>query len=432
MKQAVTAEQRTRTTWEQVEGSDHPRGAVFIEKDATINFAIYSKHASNVRLLLFTADEVSVPCLKLDFDYLKNKTGPVWHCRLSMDDIGDARYYGYQVDGPSPAEGFLWHFFDSEKLLLDPFAKVIYFPPEFNRHAASEPGSNLGRAPLGILPHHLECAFDWQGQQKPRHDHDLVIYEMHVKGFTANPNSGIEEEKRGTFAGVIEKIPYLVELGVTAVELMPVFQFDPQDDNYWGYMPLSFFAPHSEYATVGDNCDPLKEFREMVRALHAAGIEVILDVVYNHTCEQGLDGPTYSFKGIDNSTYYMLDPNANDPFVNFSGTGNTLHTINASTRQLIINIGRWKCKSMGFDLISLLFLLDFPMERLTRKTRRSSAKSIPKTNWMRFASSLSRGMQRAHTSWGANFRVTCGCSGIPIIATRFRDLFEATKAWLQI
>ena len=340
--------------WEQIEGSTFPLGATVAEDGSAVNFAIYSKHATGVSLLLFADGQSDRPDSVVEFGYLKNKSGPVWHCRLSLEEIGDARYYGYQISGAPPSEGFLYHCFDSEKLLLDPYAKQVFFPRAFDRTASLEPGSNMGRAPLGILPH-LQGEFDWRGQGKPHHDHDLIIYEMHVKGFTANPNSGNTPDNRGTFAGVIEKIPYLVDLGITAVELMPVFQFDPQEDNYWGYMPLNFFAPHNEYSggaedSVGaGKCQQIDEFRSMVQAMHAAGIEVILDVVYNHTCEQGVSGPTYSLKGNDNSTYYMIDPTAECPFVNFSGTGNTLHTVNAATRQLIIDSLRYWVEEMHVD-----------------------------------------------------------------------------------
>ncbi len=337
-----------RQTWEQFEGRAFPLGATHLASDGSVNFAIYSKHATCVRLLLFAEDELDTPCFAFEFNYLRNKSGPVWHCRLSLQELGKAKFYGYQIDGPPPAEGFLLHCFDGEKLLLDPYATSLYFPPGFDRRAAIEPGSNLGRAPLGVLPH-LASEFDWQQETKPMHDHELVIYEMHVKGFTSNPNSGVSSEARGTFGGIIEKIPYLIELGVTAVELMPVFQFDPQEENYWGYMPLNFFAPHNEYSIGKNECQQLDEFRAMVRALHAAGIEVILDVVFNHTCEQGLGGPTYSLKGIDVSTYYMLDPQAKNPFVDFSGTGNTLHTVNAATRQLVVDSLRHWVEVMHVD-----------------------------------------------------------------------------------
>lgn len=173
---------------------------------------------------------------------------------------------------------------------------------------------------------------------------------MHVseKETRIHPNSGIPESHRGTFLGVIDKIPYLVDLGITAVELMPIFQFDPDDGNYWGYMPLNFFSPHHAYATNPGTCNQQFEFCTMVKALHAAGIEVILDVVYNHTCEGDHRGPTYSFKGIDNSTAYITTGDPAAPFANYSGTGNTLHTatvaIQSGTRHLI-DYGKPQLKS---------------------------------------------------------------------------------------
>jgi glycogen operon protein len=337
-----------RSRWEHTEGQASPLGATMCEDGNAINFAIYSKHATQVRLLLFTVGNLKTPELRVELDFRKNKSGPVWHCRLPLQDLNESQFYGYQIDGPSPSEGFLCHSFDSEKLLLDPHAKMIHFPPKFDRAAAIAPGSNVGRAPLAVLPN-VRCSFEFKNENRPRHDHDLIIYEMHVKGFTANPNSGLAAVKRGTFAGMIEKIPYLVDLGITAIELMPIFQFDPQEDNYWGYMPLSFFAPHHEYSVDSERCDQLNEFRSMVHKFHDAGIEVILDVVFNHTCEQDASGPTYSLKGIDNSTYYMLDPNAENPFVNFSGTGNTLHTVNAATRQLILDSLRYWVQEMHVD-----------------------------------------------------------------------------------
>ena len=155
--------------------------------------------------------------------------------------------------------------------------------------------------------------YDWEGDTPLKApSSQTIVYEMHVRGFTRHPSSGVAEKRRGTFAGLIEKIPYLKELGVTAVELMPVFQFDPQDApservNYWGYAPVSFFAPHQAYSSRQDPLGPLDEFRDMVKALHRAGIEVILDVVFNHTAEGNHDGPTLSFRGLDNPTYYILE-----------------------------------------------------------------------------------------------------------------------------
>jgi len=175
-------------------------------------------------------------------------------------------------------------------------------------------GANAGRAPLGVLPVEQAAAEKFT---RSRHQcHDSIIYELHVKGFTARENSGVTKENRGKFLGLVEKIPYLKELGVTVVELLPVHQFDPQEGNYWGYMTLNFFAPHQGYAVR----EAVAEFRAMVRAFHAAGIEVWLDVVYNHTCEGDQTGPTYSWRGIDNSSYYLLGPDGQ--YQNDSGCGN--------------------------------------------------------------------------------------------------------------
>jgi isoamylase len=168
--------------------------------------------------------------------------------------------------------------------LLDPHCRSIFFPPDFRRIASVGRGSNAGRAPIGVLPSST-LPFDWGGDSRLRHTSDTIIYEMHVRGFTKRANSGVSIDKRGTFAGVIEKIPYLKDLGITAVELMPVFQYDPDEGNYWGYMPLNFFSPHRAYAVASDTADSVVEFKTMVKALHQAGIEVILDVVYNHTTE---------------------------------------------------------------------------------------------------------------------------------------------------
>lgn len=334
--------------WTIDEGLPFPLGATWLGDEQAFNFALYSKHASKVTLLLYREGGFGQPVFQHTFDYLKNKSGPIWHCRIPLNQAGGARLYAYRVEGPTSGPGFGWHAFDSEKLLIDPYARDVFFPPTFDREAACQPGSNEGRAPLGVL-HAAGCAFDWGDDQPVRHGHDLVIYEMHVRGFTQHENAGVSASKRGTFAAVVEKIPYLKELGVTAVELMPIFQFDPQEGNYWGYMPINFFSPHENYTVNPHRCLPETEFREMVKALHAADIEVILDVVYNHTGEGNENGPTYSFKGIDNTTYYMLSGDSQRPYSNFSGTGNTLHTVNRAVRQLIIDSLRYWVREMHVD-----------------------------------------------------------------------------------
>ncbi len=207
-------------------------------------------------------------------------------------------------------------------------------------------------------------AYDWEGDVPlNRPWARTIIYEMHVRGFTAHPSSGLSESKRGTYAGLIEKIPYLQQLGITAVELLPVFQFDPQDaprgrTNYWGYSPVSFFAPHQPYSSRQDPLAALDEFRDMVKALHRAGIEVILDVVFNHTAEGGHDGPTQCFRGLDNPTYYLLCEDSSR-YANFTGTGNTLNANHPVTRRMIVDSLRYWVTEMHvdgfrFDLASIL------------------------------------------------------------------------------
>ncbi|QDT61378.1 Glycogen debranching enzyme [Stieleria bergensis] len=334
--------------WAAQEGSPFPLGVTFIEREDAFNFAIYSKHAERVTLLWFAESDVTTPLSQFEFDYLTNKSGSVWHCRIDAETLRDAAYYGYQIDGPAPGESFKFHRFDHEKLLLDPYAHAVHFPDGFSRDAARTPGSNVGRAVLGVLPR-TGCHFDWKDDVTPRHDSDLVIYELHVRGFTRHDSSGVKHDRQGSFLGICDKIPYLKELGVTAVELMPVFQFDPDGRNYWGYMPLALFAPHHAYASDPTGFRQRDEFREMVRQLHDADIEVLLDVVYNHTCEGDHTGPVYSFKGIDNSTYYVVSRDDDRPYANFSGTGNTLHTANRTVRRLVIDSMRYWVQEMHVD-----------------------------------------------------------------------------------
>ncbi|HZZ82239.1 MAG TPA: alpha-amylase family glycosyl hydrolase, partial [Gemmataceae bacterium] len=334
--------------WTAREGAPFPPGATWIEDGQAWNFTLYSGHAESVTLLFYTEADLVQPIFTYRFDYLRNKSGRIWHCRIPRADLRGARYYAYSVSGPGPFGRLRWHCFDSDKVLLDPFARSVYFPPTFDRTTASRPGSNAGKAPLGILMG-IGPSFDWEHDPRPRHQSDAVIYELHVRGFTNNPNSGVSAEKRGSYAGLVEKIPYLKNLGVTAVELMPVFQFDPQEGNYWGYMPLNFFAPHQGYYSRPEEREEHTEFRAMVKAMHAADIEVLLDVVYNHTAEGGESGPIYSYKGIDNSTYYLLSGKAGNMYEDYSGTGNTLHCSNRYVRRLIMDSLRYWVKEMHID-----------------------------------------------------------------------------------
>ncbi len=353
----MTLSETASSRWSAVEGLPFPLGPTRLEEESAYNFAIYSKHAESMTLLLYTERDIVNPVWAYRFDYLKNKTGRVWHCRIPFAAMQGASYYAYSVKGPAPNGRYAWHTFDGDKILLDPYAKSVFFPPNFDRLASTQPGSNAGKAPLGVLTGDSE-PFDWKSDHCPRHEADAVIYELHVGGFTSNPNSGVADQARGTFAGLVEKIPYLKDLGATVVELMPVFQYDPADGNYWGYMPLNFFSPHHGYLSDHAVKAQHNEVRDMIKALHQADIEVVLDVVYNHTGEGDHTGPVFSYKGIDNSTYYLMADRPDAPYENFSGTGNTLNTANRAVRKMIMDSVRHWAHEMHvdgfrFDLASL-------------------------------------------------------------------------------
>ena len=255
--------------------------------------------------------------------------------------------------GPASQGGFDWHCFDPDKVLLDPYAKSVFFPPAFDRAAASRPGSNAGKAPLGLLGERQESSLTGATTDDRGISRTQLSTSCTSEDSPSNPNSGVSPDRRGTYSGVIEKIPYLKELGVTAVELMPVFQFDPQEGSCWGYMPLNFFAPHHGYGSRPQRSatSTTNSARWSRRSTHA-DIEVILDVVYNHTAEGDQHGPVYSYKGIDNSTYYLMSGHPGNPYANFSGTGNTLRCSNPAVRRLVVGqralIGSRKCTSMVF------------------------------------------------------------------------------------
>jgi isoamylase len=353
--------------WKRAEGSPIPLGVTFVAAENAYNFALFSRAATDVMLLLYSAADIVTPLRSIVLDPGTHRTNEVWHIRLAAADVESARYYAYRVNGPRlPSQG---HRFDPDKILLDPYATAVYFPPRQDRGAACRAGSDAGLVPLGLLP-------PADGDSRPpapratRHAHDLVIYELHVRGFTAHPSSGLDQAIRGTFKGVAQKIPYLKDLGITAVELMPVHQFDPQDSrdwptlpNYWGYSTLNFFAPHNGYAVHSDASNVVTEFKDMVDALHAADIEVILDVVYNHTTEGGEGGPTYSFRGIDNRSYYVLDPGDLEKYPNASGCGNDLRTSCSAVRCLIADsLRHWatelRVDGFRFDLASIFMRND--------------------------------------------------------------------------
>src|SRR5271170_7590665 len=343
--QPTLATAAKRPTWTQIEGSPLPLGVTWIEREQAFNFAVHSEHAESVTLLLYSATDLVNPLIAFRFDFLRNKSGRIWHCRLPMSEIAVARYYAYSVSGPTGPQPCS---FDPQKILLDPYAKCIFFPPGFDRELAMREGPNASRAPLGVLTGH-QPAFDWAGDLPQHHESDAIIYELHVKGFTKNPNSGVHPSRAGTYTGLVEKIPYLKELGITIVELMPVFQRDPHEGDYWGYMPLNFFAPHAQYASARDDDEQHLEFRIMVEAFHQADIGVVLDVVYNHTCEGDHRGPIYSFKGFDSAGYYMQSSDLASPYANYSGTGNTLNFGQPHVRKMVMDSLRYWKKEMHVD-----------------------------------------------------------------------------------
>jgi isoamylase len=323
-----------------------------------VNFSLYSRDASRVELLLFDREDDPRPARVIALDPVINRTYHYWH--KFVPGIQAEQIYGYRVYGAfEPKKGVR---FDGAKVLLDPYGRGVAVPRSYSRETTSKEGDTASTAMKSVIVD--PRLYDWEGDS-PLHrpSSQSVIYEMHVKGFTMHPSSGVSEGTRGTFRGVIEKIPYLQDLGITAVELLPVFQFDSQDCprglvNYWGYAPVSFFAPHHAYSSRQDRGGPVDEFRDMVKALHRAGIEVILDVVFNHTAEGDQSGPTFCFRGIDNDAYYILEPDRSW-YANYSGTGNTLNANHPIVKRMIVDSLRYWVEEMHvdgfrFDLASIL------------------------------------------------------------------------------
>ena len=324
-----------------------------------VNFSLFSYYGREVDLLLFDRPDEVQPATVISLDANTHRTGSYWH--VFVPGVKPGQLYGYRVTGPyQPEEGLR---FDPSKLLLDPYTRAVV-DDAYDREAASQYGlQNFASAMKSVVVD--VDSYDWEGDVPLRRAfNDAAIYEMHVRGFSKHRSSGLPEELRGTYAGLIEKIPYLKQLGVEIVELLPVFQFDPQSapggrPNYWGYEPVAFFAPHREYSSQRDWLGPVNEFRDMVKALHRAGIEVILDVVFNHTAEDGDDGPTISLRGIDNRVYYMLNPDNRAEYINDSGVGNTLNANHTIVRRMIMDSLRYWVQQMHvdgfrFDLASVL------------------------------------------------------------------------------
>ena len=340
----------------QTTGNSAPLGATVCH--GGVNFSLYSREATGVELLFFDRLDDAKPARVIGVDPVSNRTYHYWH--VFVPGVRPGQIYGYRAHGPfDPANGLR---FDPTKVLLDPYGRGVVVPKKYSRDAASEGGDNTATAMKSVVVD--ASTYDWEGDVTLRRPSArTIVYEMHVRGFTRHPSSGVAENMRGTYAGLIEKIPYLQELGITAVELLPVFHFDAQDCppgriNYWGYAPISFFAPHPAYSSRQDALGPVDEFRDMVKALHRAGIEVILDVVFNHTAEGDQHGPTLSFRGLDNNTYYILEQDRSR-YANYTGTGNTLNANHPIVRRMIVDSLRYWVEVMHvdgfrFDLASIL------------------------------------------------------------------------------
>jgi isoamylase len=332
-------------------GKPYPLGATWDGEG--VNFALFSEHATGVILCLFDAEDPTKETQRIP---LTERTEQSWH--IYLEAIQPGQLYGYRVEGPfEPAQGFV---FNPNKLLLDPYAKAISGPVESHpaqlgfdpdnqdedRFSKPQEDDSAPFVPKSVV---IDSTFDWEDDK--RLDIALnrsVIYELHVKGFTKQ-HPELPNKIRGTYAGLgrPEVTDYLKSLGITAVELMPVHQFT--GESYWGYNSIGYFAPHSEYASKDKIGHAVSEFKEMVKALHKAGIEVILDVVYNHTAEGNQHGPTLSFRGIDNPAYYWLVEGNETYYMDYTGTGNTLNMNHPRTLQLVMDSLRYWVSEMHVD-----------------------------------------------------------------------------------
>jgi len=339
-------------------GRPYPLGATF--DGGGVNFAIFSEHATRVDLCLFDSPDAKQESHRI---ILPDQTDMIWHGYLSGIHVG--QLYGYRVHGPyKPEEG---HHFNAHKVVLDPYAKAVgrmvrWSDKMFGYTMGSKAGdlkfdsrNNAAFAPLAVV---IDPAFTWGNDRHPNTPwHKTIIYEMHVKGFSMR-HPEIPKELRGTYAGLATEaaVRYLKDLGITAVELLPVHHrvddrhlVDMGLSNYWGYNTLAFFAPDMRYASLKSGPECVREFKRMVHSLHAAGIEVILDVVYNHTAEGNHLGPTLSLRGIDNAAYYRLSPENKRFYIDYTGCGNTLNMMHPRVLQLIMDSLRYWVVEMHID-----------------------------------------------------------------------------------
>ncbi len=312
------------------------------------NFSVWSRTKGQLDLLLFDDVDDSKPSCVIPLDRLRNRTAYYWH--VFVPDV-------------APGQVYAWRVHDTSGVLLDPYGLAVAVPTAYDRMAATRADRDPSTAMKSVVAD--LSSYDWEGDVPlGRPFARTVIYELHVRGFTAHPNSGLTPDLAGTYAGLVAKIPYLRSLGVTAVELMPMLAFDAQDAprgliNYWGYSPVSFFAPHAAYASTRDPVGALDEFRTMVKELHRAGIEVILDVVFNHTAEGGADGPTFCWRGLDNEVYYLLDQTNSSRYIDVTGCGNTINANHSVVRRMIVDalhhwVDQMHVDGFRFDLASAL------------------------------------------------------------------------------
>lgn len=341
-----------RPTYQTEQGHPHPEGAT---PDANgINFSIYADRATAVWLLLFNRCEDEQPSQTIELDPAKNRTFDFWH--VYVRGLKPDAHYAFRVDGYTDLHGY-GDRYNRNKVLIDPYARGNT-DGLWNRSNAVGPSDNVATAMRSIVID--PSGYDWEGDRPLNHRlAETIIYEMHVRGFTRSSSSGCRHP--GTFHGIIEKIPYLQELGITTVELLPVFDFDEKNDlshdpqtgkplyDYWGYNPINFFSPQCAYCISPEAGQHITEFRDMVKALHKAGIGVILDVVFNHTGEGDHQGPTISLKGLANSTYYHLVPWDKQYYMNYSGAGNTINGNHPVTEKMIIDALEYWVTQMHVD-----------------------------------------------------------------------------------
>ncbi|ARV57301.1 glycogen debranching enzyme GlgX [Nostocales cyanobacterium HT-58-2] len=331
-------------------GHTYPLGAT--PDQGGVNFSIFSEHATSVTLLLFNHVNDRQPRQTIQLNPKINKTFHIWHIYVKGLKPGTA--YAYRVDGPQNLHG-AGHRFNKNKALIDPYAKGVS-ANLWNRTDALGSEDNLSTSMRSVVVDISD--YDWENDRPlKRPMSETIIYELHVRGFTNSPSSGCQYP--GTFSAVIEKIPYLKELGVTAVELLPIFDFDEEEvirevngkrlKDYWGYNPHSFFVPEVSYCTSPEETSPITQFRDMVKALHREGIEVILDVVFNHTSEGNHFGPTINFKGLDNSVYYHLVPFNKYYYMDYSGCGNTVNCNHPMVTKFIVDCLEFWVNQMHVD-----------------------------------------------------------------------------------